>query len=172
MKLTRLHFTFGLLVVLAVLAVFAISGNPLVDPAVLAGLGAMPMAMGDVDAKQIKELLEKQGQAFDEFKKTNDAHLKAKADGTAISDLEAKLTKLNGVFEATQEVIKEIQKRANRPGTGGDVDPVKAEHKQAFGKFLRKGVDDGLGTLQQKAYNITTDADGGFAVHEELDRDI
>ena len=125
-----------------------------------------------MDMSEIKSLLTEQGKAFEEFKATNDERLKAKADGKAIGDMEAKLAKLNEVFEATQASIKEIEKRAKRPGTGGDVDPVRAEHKQAFGKFLRKGDADGLGELQQKAYNITTDADGGFAVPEELDRDI
>jgi HK97 family phage major capsid protein len=173
MELTRKHLTIAFLAVVAILAAFALAGHPLIDPAVLAGVGMVPMAMsGEIDLKEINKLLTDQGKAFEEFKKTNDSRLEAKADGKAIGDMEAKLAKLNEVFEATQASIKEIEKRAKRPGTGGDVDPVRAEHKQAFGKFLRKGDDNGLGELQQKAYNITTDSDGGFAVPEELDRDI
>lgn len=171
MKITRKNLTFGLLVLVSIGAIFALAGHPLVDPALLAGVGMIPFA-GEVDMKQINELLTKQGNAFEEFKKTNDAALKSKADGAAIGDMEAKLAKLNEVFESTQESIKQIEKLSKRPGTGGDVDPVRAEHKQAFGKFIRKGDDSGLGALQQKAYNVTTDADGGYAVPEELDRDI
>lgn len=173
MQLSRKHLTIGLLAVVVVMAVATALGHPLIDPAMLAGLGAMPIAMsGEIDLKKINELLTEQGKAFEEFKKTNDDRVKAKADGSAVGDLESKLTKLNGVFEAVQEQIKEIQKKAGRPGAGGDVDPVKAEHKEAFGKFLRKGDDNGLGALQAKAYNITTDGDGAYAVPEELDRDI
>jgi HK97 family phage major capsid protein len=37
---------------------------------------------------------------------------------------------------------------------------------------MRKGQDDGLQSLEQKALGTTSDADGGFAVPEELDRNI
>lgn len=173
MQLTRKHLTIAFLAVVAVMAAFALAGHPLIDPAVLAGVGMLPMAMsGEIDLKKINELLEDQGRAFKEFKETNDKRLEAKADGKAVADMDAKLAKLNEVFEATQEAIKQMEKRAARPGTGGDVDPVRAEHKQAFGNFIRKGDDTGLADLQKKAYNITTDGDGGFAVPEEMDRDI
>lgn len=140
----------------------------------LAG-GLVPMALGEVDFGSLKDLLQKQGEAFEEFKKTNDARLQAKADGKSVEAYEAKLSKINeelGKISELKSALDAIEKKMGRPGAAGDVDPAKAEHKAAFGKFLRKGVDDGLGELQQKAYNITTDADGGYAVPEELDRDI
>jgi HK97 family phage major capsid protein len=124
---------------------------------------------------ELKEVIDGLGRSFEEFKKTNDELLKAKADGKAIGDLEAKLAKINdelGKVADIKTAIDQVEKKLNRPGAAGEGDPAKAEHKAAFGKFLRKGVDDGLGEMQQKAYNITTDADGGYAVPEELDRDI
>lgn len=173
MQLTRKHLTLALLGVLAVMAIASIMGQPLIDPAALAALGVMPMAMsGEIDMKEINRLLTEQGKAFEEFKSTNDKRLESKADGKAVSDFDAKLGKLNDVMDAIKEQVKEIEKKAGRPGTGGDLDPARSEHKQAFGKFLRKGDADGLGELQQKAYNITTDSDGGYAVPEDLDRDI
>ncbi|RLZ06384.1 phage major capsid protein, partial [Acinetobacter sp. 2JN-4] len=45
-------------------------------------------------------------------------------------------------------------------------------HKTGFLQFLRKGNDDGLADLQKKAIQIGVDADGGYAVPEELDRTI
>lgn len=137
----------------------------------LAG-GLVPMALGEVDFGSLKDLLQKQGEAFEEFKKTNDQRLQAKADGKSIEAYEAKLSKINEDFNSIRSAIDTIEKKMGRPGAAGDVDPAVAEHKAAFGKFIRKGVDDGLGELQQKAYNITTDADGGYAVPEELDRTI
>lgn len=138
--------------------------------------GAMiPVGLGETEFGTLKELLQKQGEAFDEFKKTNDERLKAKADGKSVEGFEAKLSKINEALNNLSELktaFDALEKKFNRPGAAGAVDPVKAEHKAAFTKFLRKGVDDGLGDLQQKAYNITTDADGGYAVPEELDRDI
>lgn len=47
-----------------------------------------------------------------------------------------------------------------------------AEHKSAFELFVRKGKDDGLAELEQKAMQIGSDPDGGYAVPEELDRNI
>ncbi|WP_198552312.1 phage major capsid protein [Macromonas nakdongensis] len=173
MQLTRKHLTFAFLGVVALMAAAALAGYPLVDPAVLAAIGVAPMAMsGEIDLKEINRLLEEQGKAYKEFKETNDKRLEAKADAKAVGDFEAKLGKLSDVMDAIKEQVKEMEKKAGRPATGGDTDPVRAEHKQAFGKFLRKGDDNGLGQLQQKAYNITTEADGGYAVPEELDRDI
>lgn len=140
----------------------------------LAG-GLVPMAIGEVDFGSLKDLLQKQGEAFEEFKKTNDARMQAKADGKSVEGFEAKLSKINEEISKIGDLKSEFDsliKKLNRPGATGEGDPDKAEHKAAFGKFLRKGIDDGLGELQQKAYNITTDADGGYAVPEELDRTI
>ena len=38
--------------------------------------------------------------------------------------------------------------------------------------FLRKGREDGLRDLERKALQVGTDEDGGYAVPEELDRNI
>jgi HK97 family phage major capsid protein len=173
MKLTQKHFLWAFVALFAVMAFANMIGHPVVSTEFLAGLGAMPMAFsGEIDMKGIKELLEKQGTAFEEFKKTNDERLKQKADGNAVSDFDAKLTKLNEALDAAQEEMKAIQKRAARPGMGGDIDPAKAEHKKAFGTFLRKGDSDSLLELEAKAYNVTVAADGGYGVPEELDRTI
>jgi HK97 family phage major capsid protein len=137
--------------------------------------GLIPMALGETDFGDLKALLQKQGEAFEEFKKTNDDRLKAKADGKSVEAYEAKLSKINDELSKIADIkaaLDQVEKKLNRPGAAGEADPAKAEHKEKFGKFLRKGVDDGLGELQQKAYNITTDADGGYAVPEELDRTI
>ncbi|MDD2742332.1 MAG: phage major capsid protein [Rhodocyclaceae bacterium] len=140
----------------------------------LAG-GLLPMVMGETDFGSLKDLLVKQGSAFEEFKKTNDDLLKAKADGKSVAEFEAKLSKINTDLANLAEIkaaVDSIEKKLSRKSNTDDGDPAKAEHKAAFSKFVRKGMDDGLGELQQKAYNITTDADGGYAVPEELDREI
>ncbi|WP_421522495.1 phage major capsid protein, partial [Morganella morganii] len=55
---------------------------------------------------------------------------------------------------------------------GGVANKDVAEHKSAFELFVRKGKDDGLAELEQKAMQIGSDPDGGYAVPEELDRNI
>ena len=128
-----------------------------------------------MDLQDLKDLLQKQGNAFEEFKATNDQLIKAKADGKSVESLEAKLAKIDaelGKIADVKSEIEALEKRMNRPGAPGEADKAKAEHKAAFQKFMRKGDDSNLSDLQRKAYNITTDADGAYAVPEEIDRDI
>jgi HK97 family phage major capsid protein len=122
---------------------------------------------------EVKKLLEDQGKAFEEFKKANDDCLKAKAEGKAFSEMEAKVEAANAEITRLSKELEEVAKKANRPPAGSDGgDPAKSEHKAAFLKFARKGDDVGLADVQKKAMNVTTDGDGGYAVPEELDRAV
>jgi HK97 family phage major capsid protein len=117
--------------VLALLAGAAFAGYPVTNylpPEVMAGLaaaGAMPFAMsGEVTLLEVKKVLEDQGKTFEEFKKANDELLKAKAEGKAVADLEAKVAKLGEAldkFDELKQVIDDIQKKANRPQTDTEV---------------------------------------------------
>lgn len=175
MKLSRFHLTIGFLSIVAVMALFAVAGHPLVSPEMLAGLGMLPMAMsGEIDLKDIKTLVEKQNEAWGEFTRKNDELLKAKAEGKAVSDLQATVDKLNSSFKSINDEVTEIAKKANRPLNDGgkQVTPEQAEYKQAFSKFLRKGDDNGLTDLQRKAYNTGSGPDGGYLVLPEMDTEI
>ena len=127
---------------------------------------------------ELKELLEKQNKAFADFKENNDLRLKAlEAKGTVDPLLEEKVDKANAELTFLAKQLDEIEKKMNRPrGTGaGDDRPEVAEHKAAFGKYLRrKGAreDFELSELEKKALNITTDSDGGYAVTTEIDTEI
>lgn len=126
------------------------------------------------DLQDVKQVAEEIGGRFEEFKKSNDARLLAvESEKTKLSEtvegLNAKLTDLD---EYKSRLEKELAGLKRPGGLGQQQDPAKAEHKGAFGKFLRKGHEDGLRELEQKALSIGVDADGGFAVPEELDRNI
>lgn len=111
--------------------------------------------------------------AFDEFKsKNNELIAEEIKKGTAdvvrkneVDAISAEITKLS-------DELKAFEAKSNRLGNGEDAKPEVAEHKAAFGKWLRKGIDAGLDELEVKALNVTTSADGGYAVPEELDRSI
>lgn len=125
---------------------------------------------------EIKSLLEEQRKAFEEFKKSNDERLnEIEAKGHADPLLEEKVEKANAELTKLTGIIKELEAKANRPDAPSgksEADQVKAEHKEAFLKFVRKGNDEGLADLQFKALNVTTPGDGGYAVPEELDRSV
>jgi HK97 family phage major capsid protein len=122
---------------------------------------------------ELIELLEKQGKAFESFKNANDARLAAiEAKGYADPLLEEKVNKANADITAILAQVSELEKKAGRIPQGSNVSREVEDHAKAYGEFLRKGTTDNLAELQSKALAIGTDADGGYAVPEQLDRDI
>jgi HK97 family phage major capsid protein len=125
-----------------------------------------------VELKDVQDVAEALGKKFDEFKERNDKRVdaleaeKGKLSGQ-VETLNGKLTELDELKSNLEKELLELK----RPGGGGNNKAV-SEHKAAFLSFVRKGKEDGLAELQQKALQTTVDADGGFAVPEELDRNI
>lgn len=124
--------------------------------------------------QEIKQLLEDQGRAFEEFKKANDELLKAKAEGKAVADLEATVDKINTSISELGTQIGDIAKKQNRPPAGDSgLSNEEAEYKSAFREqFLRKGNDSGLRDLERKAFQSGSDVDGGYFIDSEMERDI
>jgi HK97 family phage major capsid protein len=163
-----------LLVGLAIAAVFALMGHPVIPPEALAALSFMPLAIGEVGMEGLTDLLKKQGVAFEEFKKANDDRLKSiEGKGYAPSDVVAKVDKINDDLTELGKQIGDIAKKSNRPAEGKSaLAPEKEEHKQAFRSFLRKGDANGLANLERKAFQMGSDVDGGFLIDEEMVAEI
>lgn len=123
---------------------------------------------------EIRELIEQQGKAFEEFKKSNDERLAALEKGEARSELEEKTDRINDELGRLSAAVDELAKKANRPGAPGAEgdEALQAEHKSAWIKWVRKGDDAGLADIERKAMNVGTPADGGYAVPIQQDRDI
>ena len=74
-----------LLIVVGMLAAGAAQALGIVSPEIAMAGGLLPMALGETaDLDSIKEILQKQGEAFEQFKQANDAMIKAKADGKSV----------------------------------------------------------------------------------------
>lgn len=153
------------------------------------------------DMLEIKKILETQGQAWEEFKRTNDERLAKMDKGEAVADLEAKLAKMNDALTETGNALKDVAAKAGRPSRGIDSDereakslarfnacakasavergapfaPVSMEtyqqYKAAVSTYIRRG-NDGLTAEQVKAINVGTGAQGGFLVGEEMEAGI
>ena len=123
---------------------------------------------------EIRELIEQQGKAFEEFKKSNDERLAALEKGEARSELEEKTDRINDELGRLSAAVDDLAKKANRPGAPGAEgdEALQAEHKSAWLKWVRKGDDAGLADIERKAMNVGTPADGGYAVPIQQDRDI
>jgi len=125
------------------------------------------------ESKEILDLIEKQGRAFEEFKATNEALIKAKADGASIADLQAKLDKINADFADQAKAFAELEKKAGRPKLAGDADPQRRDELNAALKaYGRDGDMSKLMAIHQKAMNSGSDPDGGYLILPELDRVI
>lgn len=124
-----------------------------------------------VEIKDVQDVAEALGKKFDEFKSINDKRVDALE--AEKGKLAGQVESLNGKLSELDELKSSLEKELagiKRPGAvaGKEV----SEHKAAFLQFVRKGKDDGLAELQQKALQTTVEADGGYAVPEELDRTI
>ena len=97
-----------------------------------------------MDLSEINKILEAQGKAFEEFKTTNDALLKAKAEGKAIGDLEAKLAKIDTDLSSMSELKSQFDALAakmNRPGgnAGGEAEALLEKEMKSFNGMRRAG---------------------------------
>lgn len=85
------------------------------------------------DILEIKSLIEAQGKAWEEHKKTNDELIKAKAEGKAVADLEVKLSKVSDEMDKLADLKADFDKfilESQRPGAGAKGDgSVEAECK-------------------------------------------
>lgn len=168
---------FGIYLALFALAALVFAFDVAAAPALLAPLFDNPASLImasaaalPVDMKEVKTLIEDQGRAWEEFKSANDARLKAiEEKGYAPADLTEKVDKINGDLTTLGKSLDDIAKKANRPGSpgGSNLTEDQVAHKQAFGAYARKGSDDGLREIEQKAITVSSDPDGGyFATHE------
>lgn len=120
-----------------------------------AGHDDLKEQLGKVDAavselSKAKEKLDTDLKSYDEWKAANDEAVKSLRDE-----------------------LEDLHKRSfSRNNGGDDKDQDTVEHEKAYNKFLRKGREDGLAELEMKTLQTTVDADGGFAVPEELDRQL
>lgn len=124
-----------------------------------------------IEKKDIEEVAQALGAKFEEFKAKNDQRLETiSAEKSALA---SQVETLNGKLSELDELKSGLEselKAAKRPGLAGG--KATSEHKEAFMRFIRKGDEQGLAELQQKALSVGSDADGGYAVPEELDRTL
>ena len=94
-----------------------------------------------MELKDIAKTLQEQGEAFEALKSANNELLKAKADGKAFGDLEAKVKTLSDALDTLSDAkaaIEELQKKANRPDVGTDSEvKALAEEVKSFNTSMR-----------------------------------
>lgn len=121
---------------------------------------------------EIKQAVEGLAKSWSDFQAAD-----AATKGRSESERKEMLEKVNAAIaeaEAAKKAAELASQKAGRLSVRADagVDPAKAEHKKAFNAFVRKGVETGLKELEQKAVQLAVNADGGFALPEEIAADV
>lgn len=123
------------------------------------------------DPNQIVGQIQK---AFADFKAAHEKDVADLKKGQAdvvqteqVDRINAEITKLGKDLDAANAKIAAARLGS---GAGSEADPAAREHADAFNRFFRKGVDNGLGDLEVKAKLRTDgDADGGYLVPTETE---
>lgn len=106
------------------------------------------------DLSEIKSIIEQQGTAFEAFKRANDELIKAKADGTAVGDLQAKLAKIEKDFAAGDALsAKFAAAEAEIKQAKAAAEESKAAVDDLMAKFNRQGLGD-LGAGKKTDVNL------------------
>jgi len=114
---------------------------------------------------------------FAEFRAENDARLKGvdkRFDDVVQNE---KVDRINAALTEQQKLLDalnaQLASAALGAGSAVIVDPAAREHAQAFQRYFRKGVDNGLGDLQVRAgLTTTSDPDGGYLVDRATEQTI
>lgn len=115
----------------------------------------------------INKTIEQLGQAFEEFKATHTAELKAMKAGDSTADFQAKLDKLNAAMDQHTKEIEDAHTKiaAAQMSAGGGNGPKDKEYSEAFRAHFKKGDI-------QSALNKGAADEGGYLAPVEWDRTI
>lgn len=125
--------------------------------------------------KELKDLLEAQSKAFNDFKTANDERLKSLEKKSAVDPLLTEaIDKANKDISRLSEELKNAVSSARRPAIetkGFDGQPlteIEVKAKQAFINMVRKGVEPAEGTVEHKAMVSSDDPNGGYLIPRDL----
>jgi HK97 family phage major capsid protein len=118
--------------------------------------------------------------AFEAFRDSNDRRLaELERRGSADPLTVAALERLETALDTQKDRMDALALKAARPalaGDGGRPGRVELEQRSAFSTafsaYVRQGDAAGLARLEEKALSVAVNADGGYLVPPELDREV
>jgi HK97 family phage major capsid protein len=155
------------------------SGLPLLGSLAAAAAVSAPRIRGVLSARADAnpvEIVNQLTRTFEAFKVANDKEIADLKAGRADVVQTEQVDRINAAISAMQKDLDAANGKIAAGvvgGAGKSEDPDKREHAQAFDRFFRKGVDNGLTDLQVKA-KLTTqdDPNGGYLVPEEMEASV
>lgn len=122
---------------------------------------------------EIKQSLGELMQAFESFKLANELRL-AEVERRGAADIITveKLARLNEDLDKQQRCIDALVNKDMYCSAGKRETEQQRSHKQAFETYVRKGTEDALLQVENKAMSGGADAEGGYLVPDETERNI
>lgn len=111
--------------------------------------------------------------AFSAFREANDERLKKVEKGVdADVLLRDKVDRINRALDEQKTALDQYVLKQSRPPLGGAAPLADVEHKQAFDGYVRRGDEQALRGIEQKAHSYASGPDGGYLVPSELETEI
>lgn len=114
---------------------------------------------------------------YAQFTEVNDAvlsELEHKSGADVL--LEEKLARLDAAIDAQMQRLTELQLKSQRPAKAASSPAAQqadgVEHKTAFDSYMRKGQEQHLKALEQKAMSGGSTTEGGYLLPQQLEADI
>ena len=115
--------------------------------------------------------------SFEAFKQANDERLHQIEKRSTDILTEHKVDRISKALDDQQAALDRLIVKSRRPGLGEGLNaaPLSAhamDHKSAFDRYVRAGVDQDLHQLEEKAMSIGSDPDGGYLVPEHVEAEV
>ena len=132
------------------------------------------MNMSNITNNDIATKANKIGSTWEQFKSINDRRIneiekKGSADSVTLSHLD----KINRSLDRYQDSLNKIESVLNRPSSNGHkLNETNCEYKNAFCKYVKKGLESDIANLEQKNLNNNADQKLGYSVTNKMNKAI
>ncbi|WP_319495798.1 phage major capsid protein [uncultured Cohaesibacter sp.] len=119
--------------------------------------------------------------SFEAFKRANDDRLQEIEKRSVDGLTEHKVDRISKALDDQQSALDNLILKARRPSLGDGFVAARhaaplslraMEHKAAFDRYIRSGVEQDLRDLEAKAMSISSDPDGGYLVPELVEAEV
>jgi HK97 family phage major capsid protein len=120
---------------------------------------------------ELKNNIDKQNQAWAEFKNVNDDREKQiEKRGYVDALTENHLSKINGALDEFKSRIQKLELRNSRPPLVSSTKEITQdlEYKAAFSDYLRKGNEQVVSSLNRKSLSGINDKEGGYLIDNAM----
>lgn len=125
-----------------------------------------------IDMNEVHEATDTLARAFEEYKSVNDQRLiEIERKGSTDVLLNEKLGRMDQAINKIQEEVSSVKTALRRPAKGASIIPSTVDdngYKSAFMRYVTKGIESDLTSLQTKDMSILNDQLGGYMVPAEM----